>query len=510
MAKNNTKVAELQALGKLLSESRDGNKKVVLCHGVFDPLHIGHIRHFEHAKKMGDILVVTVTPDKYVNKGPHRPAFSEDLRVEAIAALDCVDYASVNSWPTAENTIRLLRPDYYVKGSEYQATEKDHTGGIVSERSAIDSVGGQIAFTEDITFSASTLVNRYLPVFPEEVSQYLTSFSGRYSADDILGYLERGRSKKVLVVGETIIDEYVFCQTLGKSGKEPVLATQYKSSEKFAGGIVAVANHVSGFCDQVGMITFLGSVDSQEDFIRAQMAANVEGKLLYMEGNAPTIVKKRFVEAYPFQKLFELYEMDDEGNKPAQTHALCSKLEALLPEYDLVIVTDYGHGMLGPEAVEVLCSQAPWLAVNTQANAGNRGFNTISKYPRADYVCMSESEMRLEARSRSGDLKDIILNVSEKLSCPQMVITQGQSGSLCYSREDGFVDIPALAINVVDRIGAGDAVLSLTSLFAVQNAPVEMLGFIGNVAGSEAVATMGHRQSLEFVPFMRHVETLLK
>jgi len=510
LAYNNSKINDLQTLAKLLFASRDANKKVVLCHGVFDPLHIGHIRHFEQAKKLGNILVVTVTPDRYVNKGPHRPAFTEDLRVEAVAALDCVDYAAVNTWPTAENTIKLLRPDYYVKGSEYQAEGKDRTGGIVLERSAIDSVGGQLAFTEDITFSASSLVNRFLPVFPAAVSQYLASFSSRHSADDVLGYLDRARSLKVLVVGETIIDEYVFCQTLGKSGKEPVLATQYRSSEKFAGGIVAVANHISDFCDRVGIVTFLGGTDSQEDFIREHLAANVDETFLYMEGNAPTIVKKRFVETYPFQKLFELYEMEDDGDKPAQTQKLCSKLEALLPEYELVIVTDYGHGMLGPEAVEILCSRAPCLAVNTQANAGNRGFNTISKYRRADFICLSENEIRLEARSRSGDLKDIILEVSEKLSCTQMVITQGQSGSLCYSREDGFVDIPAFAVNVVDRIGAGDAVFSLTSLFAVQKAPIDIMGFIGNVAGSEAVATVGHRQSIEYVPFTRHIESLLK
>lgn len=510
MAINNSKVRDLHALPDLLSASREGNKKVVLCHGVFDPMHIGHIRHFEQAKSLGDILVVTVTPDQYVNKGPHRPAFTEDLRVEAIAALDCVDYALVNQWPTAVETIKLLRPDFYVKGSEYQAEEKDWTGGIITEREAIDSVGGQLAFTDDITFSASTLVNRYLPVFPPEVSEYLRNFSGKYSGEDVLGYMERARSLKVLVIGETIIDEYVYCHTLGKSGKEPVLATQRLSQEKFAGGIVAVANHVSGFCDQVGMLTHLGQIDSQEDFIRERLAPNVDGKILYWEGTAPTIVKRRFVEAYPFQKLFELYEMEDTGDKRNQTRELCSNLEEILPSYDVVIVTDYGHGMMSPEAIEVLINRSRFLAVNTQANAGNRGFNTISKYHRADYICVSGAELRLEARSRSRDIKDIILDVSDKLSCEQMVVTQGQDGSLCYSQEDGFFHIPAFAGNVVDRIGAGDAVLSLTSLCAAQKAPIEVTGFIGNVAGSQAVATVGHRQSIESVSFFKHVESLMK
>ena len=128
---------------------------------------------------------------------------------------------------------------------------------------------------------------------------------------------------------------------------------------------IGVANHVSAFCQRVGMLTFLGRVNSQEDFIRGKLAANVEGIFLQMEGNAPTILKRRFVEHYPLQKLFELYEMEDDGDNPSNNQALCSELEAVLPQYDLVIVTDYGHGMLGAEAVEILCSQARSNLSNT-------------------------------------------------------------------------------------------------------------------------------------------------
>ena len=505
-----SRVENLESLAKTLSGYKAEGKKIVLCHGVFDPLHIGHIRHFNQAKKLGDILVVTVTPDKHVNKGPHRPAFTEDLRVEAIAALNCVDFTSVNAWPTAEETIKLLRPDVYVKGSEYKATDKDRTGGIITEQQAVDSVGGKIAFTEDLTFSASTLVNRFLPVFPEQVSKFLTEFTEKYSIDNVVGYLEQARGLKVLIVGETIIDEYIYCQSIGKSGKEPVLATLYQSSEKFAGGIIAIANHASAFCDKVETLTFLGGASSQEDFVREKMAPNVGANFLYLAGSAPTIVKKRFLESYPFQKLFELYEMDEDGNGPDQNRSFCDKLKSILPDFDVVIVTDYGHGMITPEAVEVLCSQAKFLAVNTQINAGNRGFNTISKYRRADYICLSESEIRLEARSRTKDVREIITDVAEKLSCDYIVTTRGQAGSLCYSREDGFFEVPAFAVNVVDRIGAGDAVLSLTSLCAVQKAPIEVSGFIGNVAGSQAVNTVGHRESIEGVSFFRYMESLLK
>ncbi len=129
----NLKVKTLEELAEHLSSLRAEGKKIVLCHGVFDLLHIGHIRHFEQAKKLGDILVVTVTQDRYVNKGPHRPAFTEDLRAESIAALDCVDYVAINNWPTSVETIKLLKPDVYGKGSDYKDARKDYTGKITDE-----------------------------------------------------------------------------------------------------------------------------------------------------------------------------------------------------------------------------------------------------------------------------------------------------------------------------------------------------------------------------------------
>lgn len=504
------KIKNLEELAQALQPVKAEGRRVVHCHGVFDLLHIGHIRHFDEAKRLGDVLVVTVTPDNFVNKGPNRPAFGQELRAEAIAALDCVDYVAINRWPTAVETIRLLCPDYYVKGVEYIENGNDRTGGIQLEEAAVQSVGGQLAFTDDITFSASNLINRHLPVFPKEVSEYLAGFSQRFSSGDILRYLDNARSMKVLVVGETIIDEYVYCETMGKSGKEPVLVTRELDKEKFAGGIVAVANHVAAVSDSVTMLTFLGRTNSQEDFIREKLDSNVECMFLPMEGDAPTITKRRFVEQYPFQKLFELYVMDEGESKPAEADRLQSALEKALPYYDLVVVTDYGHGMLGSQAVDLLCESAHFLAINTQVNAGNLGFNTISKYRRANFICVSEAEIRLEARSRRRDLEDIVLEVADRLSCERIVITQGAQGCLCYSRDEGFVMVPAFATSVVDRVGAGDAVFSVASLCAALGAPMEVTGFIGNVAGAEAVATVGNRTTLQRVPFTRHIETLLK
>ena len=504
------KVKNLQDLGSVLRSSQADGKKIVQCHGVFDLLHIGHIRHFKEAKKFGDLLVVTTTQDEFVNKGPGRPVFNQDLRAEAIAALDCVDYVAINESPLAVESIRVIRPDYYVKGSDYREAADDRTGGIVLEEEAVKSVGGQLVFTDDITFSSSNLINRHLPIFSNETSNFLLDFGRRHSADQIIDYVEGARALKVLVIGETIIDEYVYCETLGKSGKEPVLAARHVNGEKFAGGIIAVANYVSALSDNVGLVTFLGKANPQEEFISKNMDPKIQTSFLYMDDDAPTIVKRRYVEHYPPQKLFEVYEISERDCNRAEAQALNSKLLQELPQYDVVIVTDYGHGMLLPEAIELLCSQARFLAVNTQVNAGNRGFNTLSKYGRADFICVSESEIRLEMRDRRTDLKEIVRIMSERLSCDRMLITRGEQGCLCYSKQEGFCEVPAFALQVIDRVGAGDTLFALASLCVAQNAPMEVVGFVGNAGGAQAVASLGPQSSIERLSLTRHIEALLK
>ncbi len=508
---DHNKIKKVDELAEILSRHRKEGKKIVLCHGVFDLLHVGHIRYFKQAKKFGDILVVTITPDQYVNKGPERPAFAQDLRAEAVASLSCVDYAAINQWPMAVEVIQALKPHFYVKGAEYKNAEKDHTKGILLEEAAIRLVGGELVFTEDITFSASNLIKRYLPVFTKEVSEYLDGFSQRYRPEEVIDPLKRSAALKVLVVGETIIDEYHYCNAIGKSSKEPMLAMRYLSEEKFLGGILAVGNNAANFSDHVGLLSFLGDKDSQEELIREGLNRNIKAHFL-KRTNSPTIIKKRFIENYFFTKMLEVYEMNDSALLETDNQSFCQKLEEILPQYDVTIVVDFGHGMLSREAIHILCAKARLLAVNAQSNAGNLGYHAISRYPHADYICMAEGEARLETRDRHGDLRKIVLEISHKLNCPKIVVTRGKFGCLCYSQQEGFSEVPPLigTGQVVDRMGAGDAFLSLTALCVARHAPMEVVGFIGNAAGAEAVATVGHRSSIQRASLFKHIECLLK
>ena len=154
------KIYDFNNLASKVNELRSEGSIIVHCHGCFDLMHPGHIKHFQAAKKMGDVLVVTISPDEYVDKGPGRPVFPQQLRAESIAALECVDYVAVNKWATAENTIRLLKPDIYVKGQEFENLE-DATGKIQKEFKVIKEIGARIEYTNEIVFSSTKLLNRY-------------------------------------------------------------------------------------------------------------------------------------------------------------------------------------------------------------------------------------------------------------------------------------------------------------------------------------------------------------
>lgn len=360
------------------------------------------------------------------------------------------------------------------------------------------------------SFSSDALMRPASIEASGELAIYLEQFRSRFSLGDVLGYFERARALRVLAVGEAIIDEYEYCESIGKSGKEPVLAARYVSRDSFAGGILAVANQIGVVARDVRVGTYLGGRDSHETFIRSSLRNNVALEPVHLP-NAPTIVKRRFVEIYPLQKLFEIYVMDghDSADLAAEEGTLCSVLERAMSEVDAVVVADYGHGMLRERSVELLCRQSPFLAVNTQMNADNRGFNTISKYRRADFASVSEHELRLEVRSRHRDIRSIVEEVVSRISCRTLVVTRGQRGCVVFDRDAGYFEVPAFTSTVVDRVGAGDAVLSIASLFAVLQAPAEIIGLVSNAVGALAVGIVGNKSSVELDPLLSELKALL-
>ncbi len=511
MASNGSRsrVLSLDALAQALKTARAKRLKIVHCHGVFDLLHPGHIRHLQAAKHHGDVLVVTITRDEYVNKGPGRPVFPQQLRAESLAALGCVDYVAINDTPTAVEAIRKIRPHFYVKGNDYKDHDKDVTGGIRQEEKAAKSVGAKLVITEEPMLSSTQLLNQHFGVYPPDTRAFLDSFSKRHSSDSIIRSVESLRKLKVLVVGEAIVDEYHYCQAMGKSPKETIVSTRFIEAEAFAGGSLAAANHLSGFASEVQLVACLGQEDSREAFIRSRLKPNVKPKFFLQKG-ASSIIKRRFVDPAFLTKMFEVSYLSDK-ELPAEVEApMLRHLEAELPKFDLVLVTDYGHGMLGPRAVDLLCHEARFLCVNTQTNSANIGYNVITKYPKAHLACIDEPELRMATRDRHGPVETLLLDVAKQLRTEQMIVTRGHKGSLAYSRKEGFTSIPVFSSKVVDRVGAGDAYLSLASLCAAGGLPIDVTAFVGNAAGAMKVGTVCNRTPIEAAPLFKFLTAMLK
>ena len=499
------KIAALDEVVNLLQTGRR-SQVVVHCHGVFDLLHIGHIRYLQAARKLGDLLVVTVTADRYVNRGPHRPVFEERLRAEALAALDCVDHVCINDFPTAIEALQQLRPDVYVKGGEFRDVK---TPELLREEAAAAKLGVRVEFIDELRSSSSYLINNYLSPFSEEADQYLLKFRQRRKASDVLARLVQARDLRVLVVGEAILDEYAICSTLGQSTKSPNVVGRFLSQERYLGGALAVANHVAGFCREVRLIGLLGQQRTEEEWIRSRLRPQVHPRFLH-KADAPTIVKRQYREVYFANTLFELDYLSEAPLADAEADLLDQWLREELAWADVVVIADYGHTMLTEQAIRIVCGQAKYVAASAPANAANLGYHAVSRYPRADYVCLAEHDLRLDCRNRSGDLAPLLRQVSQRLQACKSAVTTGSKGCLCYDPAVGLALAPSLAIRVVDRFGAGEAFFAVTSLCAAVGAPLDELAFLGSVAGAEAVSVMGNARFLEEAAFRRHVESLLR
>jgi rfaE bifunctional protein nucleotidyltransferase chain/domain len=503
------KVVSVDKLAGLVAEMKADGKKVVLCHGVFDLLHYGHLLHFEEARKQGDALVVTITADAYVNKGPNRPAFTDAYRAKMLAALEVIDRVAVNHAPTAVELLKSVQPDVYAKGPDYQDHAGDLTGKIGEEEAAVAEAGGAVYYTKDVTFSSSTIINRHLSSHSQEVNDYLAELRATYTPSQIHAALDGLRTMRVLVVGEAIVDEYVYVDQMGKSSKEPVLAMRYASQERFAGGALAIANHIAAFVDDVSLVTFLGSRDSHEPFVRERLAPNVRPTFFYKK-DSPTIVKRRYVESYLLSKLFEVYVFNDEFLDEDDNARFSSHIGSIAGEYDLVVAADFGHGIFTQAAIDTVQQAAKFLAINTQQNAANIGYHTLSRYSRADFVCTNEGELRSDSRARIGEIEPLMSALATRLRSKNTLITRGKLGALFYSADEGWSRGPAFAKSVTDRVGTGDAVLSWTAPMAAAGLPGKMIVFIANVVGAQAAQIVGNRSAVDRVATYKFIDSLLK
>ena len=504
------KIYSLEKLQRVLNKEKAKGKKIVLCHGVFDLLHIGHIKHFKEAKSFGDILVVTLTPDIYVNKGPKRPAFKEKLRVEAIASLYIVDYVALNVTPTAVSVIQKIRPNIYCKGSDYKDHKNDISGQIKREINAVDKVGGKIVYTEGLTFSSSRLINSYSDSHSASQKQLIKRIKKKYTFGKIKKFIDEFKKIKILIIGETIIDQYIFCEALGKSGKEPILVLRDIKTEEYLGGAVALARHLSAFCNHISLVSMVGEKGEYLREIKKKLPKNVNYKYIRKE-NSPTILKRRFLDYISNNKVLGVYKINDDILANKQDKIFYNILNKMLPKYDLVIVSDYGHGLISKRTASLICKNSKYLALNAQINSANIGSHSMRNYKNADCLIVNEREIQHEMRDRNRKTEILMKKLSFQQKIKNTIVTRGKEGALMYNRKvNKFNLCEAFAETAVDKTGAGDAMLSLVSLCLKNKFPNELALLVGSLAAAESTESIGNKNAVSKIKILKTLENMLK
>lgn len=509
--KNNkqTKICTTGEISGVTTKIRDDGKTIALCHGVFDLLHPGHFQHFKEASNLADLLIVSITADAFVNKGPGRPLFSSEIRANTLAQLEMIDYVIISEQTNAETVINLIKPDYYVKGSEYSSPEDDVTGMIVKEKTAIESYGGIIHFTGGMTSSSSLLINKFYSSVDTQTQNWLNEFKETDGYESVLGSLEKISNLKVLILGETIIDQYTFCTPLAKSSKDPILAFHQHETNYFPGGVLAIANSSSSWAPKTKVITFSGKNDQILGNFGNKINANIECE--YISANdRPTILKHRYVDTASNTRVFEYYNFSELELSSETSKKVLNSISSEIGNFDLVIAADYGHGYFSKAIISLIEAKSSFLAVNTQANAGNRGFNTIAKYSKVDLISINGSELQLELRDRNPNYIHIVPKIIQEKNASYAVVTLGSEGLLVFDDKGNYEKVPAFATKIVDKVGAGDSVFIIASLLAKVDAPLKVIGFLANLVAAHEVSQLGHQKSLERSDLLKHAKSILK
>ena len=489
------------------------NQTIVHCHGVFDVLHAGHLAYFESAKSFGNILIVTLTTDKYVNKGPGRPYYSENIRARMIAALEVVDYVAVNTTATAEAAIEAIRPDFYVKGPDYKDLSKDVTGGIYREQVAVEKVGGQLVFTDDATMSSSTLINKFFTSWSEDQTKVIDAVKAIGGIDAVNEALDKMAKLNIRIIGEPIVDTYIFCAPENISSKNPCISAKYMYEENYAGGSLAIANHLSDFCNSVEIMFTCGDEPYFQKLLKDKMDSRVKVTRHNIK-NVPTPRKTRYLAIDSSQRMFEITDLRHDQWKHHPTEIFCKEIAKSNSSnsIDAHIIADFGHGLFESEVLQTVEKINGFVALNVQTNSSNFGFNPFTKHKKFSYLCIDTREARVAYHDRyttAIDLAKIIHKDLKQLS--SVSITLGSNGSY-YFPKDCIEESasPAFSDKVVDATGAGDAYFAMSSLLVKINAPEILVPFMGNIFAGLKTKIIGNKNSVSRAEFIKAIHAILK
>ncbi|MGE0229964.1 MAG: PfkB family carbohydrate kinase [Dehalococcoidia bacterium] len=508
------KILSFDECEPVFAQLKAGGKTIVHCHGAFDLLHFGHLKHLEEARSLGDVLVVTITSAPYMNKGPGRPVFSDEQRAYHLAHLAIVDHVVVVPKTGAVEIIERVKPDVYCKGIEYATPANETDRRVHEDAAAVERHGGRVAFVGAPLHSSTRLLATHMPVLDQEVREYLESFQGSEVSQAIDDLVARIGALRVLVVGDLIVDRYTYCKMQGLTTKAKIPSLRPEVTKDSLGGSLAIARHVASFgCD-----TKLLALAGDEPWLQELLEVAEQELTLKLLGGGEgyqTIVKERFVER-PGQrkdliKYFAVNRLLDKPPAELQEKLLASLREELA-RCDLVILCDYGHGMIDARVQALLEEESPYLALNCQTNSYNYGFNLITKYRHCDLFSLDERELCLAFGERLANDYELLVRLTRKLGAQHAWLTLGSSGSVVYTPEQAQEphSCPAMVKTTVDTVGAGDAFYSVAALCGAVGADVRITSVLSNLAGAIAANVVGNEEPISKDAVVKNARYLFK
>lgn len=473
------KVCTLEELIWTLGSRQD--KKVVHCHGVFDLVHPGHLRHLLYAKSKGDVLVVSITPDIFCHKAQYRPFVPQELRALNLAALEMVDYVVITTQPDPYSMILILEPEFFAKGFEYQS------GGISAETQkeieAVQSYGGEIIFTPgDIVYSSSEIIESGPPDLKFDKLRALMVAEG-VSFDDLHEVLTAFGGISVHVIGDTIVDSLTYTTKLLSLNKTPTPSVRFDKREDFIGGAAVVASHLAAAGAEVMFTTVLGD-DQMGAFVVGELdKRNIKKCYVYIDPTRPTTHKNAFVcDGY------RLLKVDVVDNRPIGEKILLRILADLQGQkVNAWVFSDFRHGIFYPHSINAMIEAIPSgsrsvLVADSQVASR---WGNILDFQGFDLITPNEGEARFSLADQDTGVLPLVGRLHSATSCKAAIMKLGPHGVvICYELDGGqrFCAIDSFARKVVDPVGAGDALLAYATLaLTASNSPV-MAAILGSFA----------------------------
>ena len=460
---------------------RPRRKKVIMCHGTFDVVHPGHVRHLLYAKTKGDILVASLTADEHIMKANLRPYVPEDLRAINLAALQVVDYVIIDREATPLKNLGLIQPEYFAKGYEY--TSSGVNPKTEEEMQVLESYGGEIIFTPgDIVYSSSALIELAPPKIATEKLMALMQAED-ISFKDLNGALDKYKGIKVHVIGDTIVDSYSYCSMIGGMTKTPTMSVLFQKKIDYTGGAAIVAKHLKAAGAEVTFSTVLGN-DALKDFVLDDLKKSGVNVHAIIDDTRPTTNKNAIVaEGYRLLKVDTLDNRSISGKNVEQLKKQISANKA-----DAVVFSDFRHGIFNRHTIPELTAAIPAGTFRVADSQVASRWGNILEFNGFDLITPNEREARFALGDQDSVVRPLALELHTRSKCKTLILKLGERGTITYrsSREPGdyraFFAIDSFVEQVVDAVGAGDAMLAYSTLAMIATGNEVIASILGCMA----------------------------